>query len=98
MQNQFGFSMNSEIIPQHKQFKVLLIGDTCKDVYVYGKCSRLSPEAPVPVLVETHKTYSEGMAWNVKNNLQSFGVEVYLMTSMEQPVKTRYVDVRSNQQ
>ena len=98
MPNQFGFSIDSEIIPQHKQFKVLLIGDTCKDVYVYGKCSRLSPEAPVPVLVETHKTYSEGMAWNVKNNLQSFGVEVYLMTSMEQPVKTRYVDVRSNQQ
>ena len=30
--------------------KVLLIGDSCIDKYVYGDSKRLSPEAPVPVL------------------------------------------------
>ena len=28
---------------------ILIIGDSCKDVFVYGEISRLSPEAPVPV-------------------------------------------------
>ena len=30
--------------------KVLVIGDGCKDVFQYGKCERLSPEAPVPIV------------------------------------------------
>ena len=37
-------------MPQQKQFKVLLIGDSCTDEYVYGTCERLNPEAPVPIL------------------------------------------------
>ena len=35
---------------QQKQLKVLLIGDSCTDEYVYGSCERLNPEAPVPIL------------------------------------------------
>ena len=35
--------------------KVLVIGDACEDVYVYGTSTRMAPEAPVPVFVE--KTY-----------------------------------------
>jgi len=38
------------------------------------------------------------MAWNVRDNLLSFGVEVYIMTNQNMPVKTRYVDIKSNQQ
>ena len=30
--------------------RVLLIGDSCTDVYVYGDVKRLNPEAPVPIL------------------------------------------------
>ena len=30
--------------------KFLVIGDGCTDVHIYGKCNRLSPEAPVPIL------------------------------------------------
>ena len=29
--------------------KILVIGDSCHDVFVYGKCDRICPEAPVPV-------------------------------------------------
>lgn len=98
MPNQFGFLIDSEITPQRKQLRVLLIGDTCIDRYVYGKCSRLSPEGPVPVLEKTRVQETKGMAWNVKNNLEAFGIEVYIMTNQDTPIKTRFVDEKSNQQ
>ena len=28
--------------------KILVIGDSCKDVHIYGKCERMCPDAPVP--------------------------------------------------
>ena len=89
---------DKEITPQVVQFKVLVIGETCVDRYIYGKTSRLSPEAPVPVLEYERKEEGEGMAQNVRNNLMSFGCDVYIMSSELKPIKTRYVDVRSNQQ
>ena len=78
--------------------KILLIGDSCIDKYVYGDAKRLSPEAPVPVLNYIRTTKTEGMAWNVFNNLKSFGVEVDMITQEEKIVKTRYIDKKSNQQ
>ena len=41
--------MNEPIIQLPTQFKILLIGDNCTDVYQYGVVDRISPEAPVPV-------------------------------------------------
>ena len=89
---------DKEITPQVVQFKVLVIGETCVDRYIYGKTSRLSPEAPVPVLEYERREECEGMAQNVRNNLMAFGCDVYIMTNELKPIKTRYVDVRSNQQ
>ena len=34
--------------------RVLVIGDSCQDVFVYGDIERISPEAPVPVFVPTN--------------------------------------------
>ena len=59
---------------------VLLIGDSCEDRYFYGDVKRLNPEAPVPILEYKRAVTSKGMAWNVRENLLSFGVEVYLST------------------
>lgn len=87
-----------EVSPQLKQYKVLLIGDSCVDRYVYGRCSRLSPEAPVPILEYSRTQQTMGMAWNVRDNLQAFGIEVYMLTNTNHPIKTRYVDEKSNQQ
>ena len=78
--------------------KVLLIGDSCTDKYVYGNAIRLSPEAPVPVLDYVRSISTEGMAWNVFNNLNAFGVEVDMVTNEETITKTRYIDKKSNQQ
>ena len=85
------------IMPQQKQFKVLLIGDSCTDEYVYGTCDRLNPEAPVPILKYNRKETTDGMAMNVRKNLMSFGMKVYVLTNEEPITKTRYIDERSNQ-
>ena len=83
---------------QQKQLKVLLIGDSCTDEYVYGVCERLNPEAPVPILKFNKKETKKGMAWNVRENLMSFGIEVFIITNEESITKTRYIDERYNQQ
>lgn len=82
---------------QAKQLTVLLIGDSCIDEYCYGTVSRLSPEAPVPVLQFRSTTSNPGMAANVYKNLLAFGVEVDFMTNGEKIKKVRYVDVKSGQ-
>lgn len=84
--------------PQQKSLKVLLIGDSCIDRYVYGEVKRLNPEAPVPILDYRRTEIRQGMAWNVYNNLRSFDLEVYMLTNKEKIVKTRYIDEKTNQQ
>ena len=77
--------------------RVLVIGDSCTDVFVYGKIERLSPEAPVPVINTTHKTENGGMAKNVKSNLEALGLEVDIITNPNDIKKIRYIDDKSNQ-
>ena len=76
--------------------KVLVIGDGCKDVFQYGKCERLSPEAPVPVFKPTKVKDNGGMAVNVYNNLLALGVDADVITDSG-ITKTRFVDEVSNQ-
>ena len=78
--------------------RVLLIGDSCTDVYVYGDVKRLNPEAPVPILEPKREDSTNGMAWNVYNNLTAFGLSVFMLTNEEKITKTRYIDEKSNQQ
>jgi len=76
---------------------ILVIGDSCDDVFVYGVIERMSPEAPVPVLQPTNKTSNGGMSKNVYNNLIALGVSSNLITNTEKIVKRRYVDDAHNQ-
>lgn len=80
-----------------KKFNILLIGDTCVDVYQYGTIDRLSPEAPVPVFVPKFKEEREGMAGNVYTNLVTLGCTVNLLCG-HASTKTRLIDQRSRQQ
>ena len=98
MQKKSGSLTGSEITPLQKQFKVLLIGDSCVDQYVYGTCDRINPEAPVPILKYSRKESVDGMAYNVRNNLQAFGLDVTTITQEEDIFKTRYIDERYSQQ
>lgn len=58
--------------------KVLVIGDLILDRYLYGKCDRISPEAPVPIVNLQSQKLLLGGASNVANNLQALGVDVLL--------------------
>ena len=70
--------------------KVLIIGDIIIDRYIYGTSTRLSPEAPVPVVVQERIVETVGGAGLVYENLKSLDVDVSLYES-DQPasIKTR---------
>ena len=62
--------------------KVLVIGDSCKDIFIYGYADRISPEAPVPVFNTVKQTKNGGMAKNVLANLEAFGLNVDIITNL----------------
>ena len=51
--------------------KILVIGESCVDVFVYCLAKRLCPDMPVPVLNVVKETKNCGMAYNFYENLQS---------------------------
>jgi len=51
--------------------KILVVGDSCKDVFIYGDIIRLAPEAPVPVIKPMYEKENPGMADNVRVNLDN---------------------------
>ena len=59
-----------------KSIKVLVIGDLMIDNYIMGSSSRLSPEAPVPVIRPTSNFSIAGGAANVAMNMSSLGAQV----------------------
>tara|TARA_Y100000310_G_C20676627_1_gene813452 strand:- start:983 stop:1729 length:747 start_codon:yes stop_codon:yes gene_type:complete len=76
--------------------KILVIGDSCVDRYIYGKSKRLCPGAPVPVLIPTKTIENGGMAKNVQANILSLGAQCDILTNKENIVKTRYVHEHTN--
>ena len=78
--------------------KILIIGESCKDVYVYCSALRLAPDVPVPVLNVIDQTENEGMAMNVFRNIRVIHKKCDIITNpnWESITKTRYVDLASN--
>lgn len=68
-----------EIIGRFCKQKVLVIGDIMLDEFLWGKVSRISPEAPVPVVQVTSESYFPGGAANVARNLREIGAGVKMM-------------------
>jgi D-glycero-beta-D-manno-heptose-7-phosphate kinase len=59
--------------------RILVIGDLMLDEYLWGKVSRISPEAPVPIVNVTGESYYPGGAANVVRNVREFTREVSVM-------------------
>ena len=78
------------------EMRVLVIGDSCKDVYVYGECNRMCPAGPVPVFIPKTQKENRGMAGNVYENLLSLKVDCDIVTNQNEITKTRYVDERTH--
>jgi D-beta-D-heptose 7-phosphate kinase/D-beta-D-heptose 1-phosphate adenosyltransferase len=85
--------MNTQV---QKQFNILLIGDVCEDIYTYGRVDRISPEAPVPVFVPIYNIFKDGMAGNVRTNLEALGCNVTFLRGQSSK-KKRLIDERSKQ-
>jgi D-beta-D-heptose 7-phosphate kinase/D-beta-D-heptose 1-phosphate adenosyltransferase len=77
--------------------KILLIGDNGIDQYQFGTVTRISPEAPVPVLNYTHTVTKPGMAANVRENLERLGCEVDFVHGVKTCIKTRVIDSKTGQ-
>ena len=58
---------------------VLVVGDVMLDQYIWGEVSRISPEAPVPIVRTTTRDERPGGAANVAMNLAQMGACVTLM-------------------
>ena len=65
-------------IKKFRNGKILVIGDLILDQYVWGQVSRISPEAPVPVVTVSSETLQLGGAANVSNNIRALGGRVDL--------------------
>ncbi|UKN02836.1 bifunctional ADP-heptose synthase [Paracrocinitomix mangrovi] len=60
--------------------KIIVLGDVMVDTYIEGKVTRISPEAPVPVVNFKSRTSRLGGAANVALNLKSLGAEPIIYT------------------
>ena len=77
MIQEIGIDFNSEELKRHiDRFpgtRILVIGDVIMDEFIWGDVSRISPEAPVPVVDVRHETKMLGGAANVIHNIYSLG-------------------------
>ncbi|MBK7055017.1 MAG: D-glycero-beta-D-manno-heptose-7-phosphate kinase [Leptospiraceae bacterium] len=64
-----------ETIESFSKIKILVVGDAVLDEYLFGEVNRISPEAPVPVVLVKEDKITLGGAGNVIKNLSSIGVK-----------------------
>jgi D-glycero-beta-D-manno-heptose-7-phosphate kinase len=72
-------SQLKQYIPQFNKQKIMVIGDLIADVYLEGKISRISREAPVLILREREQHTVPGGAANAVHNVQSLGGQVCMV-------------------
>src|SRR6266403_767062 len=68
-----------EILDQFPSKRVLVVGDLMLDEFIWGRVSRISPEAPVPVVEVLRESYYPGGAANVARNVRECGTQAYVM-------------------
>lgn len=67
------FSRLKKIVENFSHAKVMVVGDLILDEFIWGNVSRISPEAPVPVVLVRDENFMPGGASNVVNNIASLG-------------------------
>ncbi len=66
----------TELLARMAGRRVVVVGDAMIDEWIWGDVSRISPEAPVPVVAVREHTFTLGGAGNVANNLRALGARV----------------------
>ena len=80
-------SKYNNTIRHFKGKRLLVIGDVVLDQYIKGSVSRISPEAPVPIVLQEESFYTPGGAANVANNLASLGADVTLVSKIGDDIR-----------
>jgi rfaE bifunctional protein kinase chain/domain len=70
----------SKLLETFSNFKILVVGDVMVDAYLWGKVTRISPEAPVPVVMQSNTENRLGGASNVALNIHSLGASPIICT------------------
>ncbi len=70
------------ILERFSRKRILVIGDLILDQFIWGEVSRISPEAPVPVVWAKRESYMPGGACNVAHNIKDLGASVDLVGIM----------------
>lgn len=68
----------TQLVLEMQNSAVFVVGDVVLDCYIHGQVSRLSPEAPVPVVLEDERKYVLGGAANVAANIAAMGARAVL--------------------
>jgi bifunctional ADP-heptose synthase (sugar kinase/adenylyltransferase) len=78
--------------------KILVIGDSCRDVFIYCSADRMCPDKPVPVIKIIDQTENPGMAYNTFENIKSIYKNCDIITNENwyDVTKTRYIHKNSN--
>ena len=85
----YKYSTLKDIVNRFNEKKVLVIGDLLLDQFINGEVSRISPEAPVPVVWVKEEGFMPGGACNVASNLARLGAEVSLVGVVGEDEKAR---------
>src|ERR1700746_739340 len=78
-----------ELLCQFSSKRVLVIGDLMLDEFVWGRVSRISPEAPVPVVEVIRESYYAGGAADVARNVREFTPSVFVMGLIGEDTQAR---------
>lgn len=78
--SQLSVNRVKELLAAASRTRILVLGDVMLDHFVWGHVSRISPEAPVPVVEFSSESYMPGGAANVARNLSALQVETELFS------------------
>lgn len=81
-----------KIIKNFKKTKILVVGDVMLDEFIWGKVTRISPEAPVPVVKVHHETMMPGGAANVARNINAVNGKAVICGVTGDDIRGRHLD------
>src|SRR5450432_733892 len=81
-----------QILAAAQKTRVLVVGDVMLDQFIWGGVSRISPEAPVPVLEFERESFMPGGAANVARNLTALKVPTELFGAIGNDVAARQLE------
>src|SRR5215471_1818284 len=78
-----------QLLNAARKTRILVVGDMMLDQFIWGGVSRISPEAPVPVVDFHRESFMPGGAANVARNLTSLGASTGIFGTVGRDIAAR---------